>query len=692
MTDPNSLQAEPGSKSSTRQPPGTATSHARAAATGAAEALMPEGRAAPQREIRNQTPYRIAIGLREEPRRRILHVPPWGSRLLPEEECEKLDLESWESRSIISTRKVMVLPSLASLLASGLALGLLGVGFYAILVWGVWELLWEPPTSYWTYVPQIMLVVGLGGMLLQLHSAGRSKEVTRYLYRKFTFSVSAVFAVLVFLISFGLPLAALLSAEGCCVVPGGATGPMEVFEWLRLQFETDAPRATGRALQLGFIGSVAVMPGFLYFLFDRRKLSSLRERFFRSVVLLDPEIRTLEDAESVYGARADEMLGRPDEAGVTHPHFTRLLIILLATFVITLGWITALDFVAPDTLAVGPDTPGVAPPETSARQLHEYLTPRASPVVFAFLGAYVFAVGMIFRRYVRSDLKPEAYAHVVARIFVAVVVGWVSAVFPFLGPEEGAAPSGVLLTTAFVIGFFPETWITYLREWAQSRASIEVSSVSDPYPLDLLDGVNLYHRARLMDEGVDNIENLAHADIVDLMLHTRIPLETLLDWVDQSILILHALPRGAADTAVGATSLDILRDHGIRNATDLVRAWELAEARNDTAALRSLLGRTENGPWRIRVILDAISDDPWMPQLRRFRRQDPPTRVFSWELLRFWDLGEGVFLNALKRAESVEQAEIETMVPMLMKAPAPAAEQALAVQTSAPVRTPAPDN
>src|SRR5690606_27185542 len=58
MTDPNSLQAEPGSKSSTRQPPGTATSHAR----GAAEALMPEGRAAPQREIRNQTPYRIAIG------------------------------------------------------------------------------------------------------------------------------------------------------------------------------------------------------------------------------------------------------------------------------------------------------------------------------------------------------------------------------------------------------------------------------------------------------------------------------------------------------------------------------------------------------------------------------------------------------------------------------------------------------
>src|SRR5690606_23591293 len=107
------------------------------------------------------------------------------------------------------------------------------------------------------------------------------------------------------------------------------------------------------------------------------------------------------------------------------------------------------------------------------------------------------------------------------------------------------------------------------------------------------------------DEGVDNIENLAHADIVDLMLHTRIPLETLLDWVDQSILILHALPRGAADTAVGATSLDILRDHGIRNATGLVRAWELAEARNDTAALRSLLGRTENGPWRIRVILDA---------------------------------------------------------------------------------------
>ena len=89
----------------------TRADRARAAASGAAEALMPDRPPAPQREVRNQTPYRIALGLKEEPRRRVLHLAPWGSRTLTEEEYQRLDIESWESRSIVATRPVPELVS-----------------------------------------------------------------------------------------------------------------------------------------------------------------------------------------------------------------------------------------------------------------------------------------------------------------------------------------------------------------------------------------------------------------------------------------------------------------------------------------------------------------------------------------------------------------------------------------------------
>ncbi len=40
---------------------------------------------------------------------------------------------------------------------------------------------------------------------------------------------------------------------------------------------------------------------------------------------------------------------------------------------------------------------------------------------------------------------------------------------------------------------------------------------------------------------MNNVEALAHHDVVDLMLATRIPVPRLVDWVDQAILYLHTV-------------------------------------------------------------------------------------------------------------------------------------------------------
>ena len=60
----------------------------------------------------------------------------------------------------------------------------------------------------------------------------------------------------------------------------------------------------------------------------------------------------------------------------------------------------------------------------------------------------------------------------------------------------------------------------------------------EPAPLTELEGIDLYDRTRLAEEGINNIEALAHADIVDLMSSTRISAAELVDWTDQAILYL----------------------------------------------------------------------------------------------------------------------------------------------------------
>ena len=62
--------------------------------------------------------------------------------------------------------------------------------------------------------------------------------------------------------------------------------------------------------------------------------------------------------------------------------------------------------------------------------------------------------------------------------------------------------------------------------------------LDEPAPLTELEGIDLYDRTRLAEEGINNIEALAHADLVDLMSSTRISAAELVDWTDQAILYL----------------------------------------------------------------------------------------------------------------------------------------------------------
>jgi len=121
-----------------------------------------------------------------------------------------------------------------------------------------------------------------------------------------------------------------------------------------------------------------------------------------------------------------------------------------------------------------------------------------------------------------------------------------------------------------------------------------VPPVTSDYPLDQLDGFNLWYEARLLEEGVEDMQNLTTMNLVDVILHTRVPVGRLVDWTDQAFLLIHleqadrgqldrlrrtgpcvadASPGAGPGAESGAQARIKLRRVGIRTATDLLKAF-----------------------------------------------------------------------------------------------------------------------
>ena len=348
----------------------------------------------------------------------------------------------------------------------------------------------------------------------------------------------------------------------------------------------------GRVMQVFFVATASILPALLYFLFDREHLNTLRKRFYRQIMRFDPTVRTRSDVIAKYGSQMNEAYGR-DSSGKILPG--RRSPLLLATLAISLGWTFTL--LHGDVFVI------------HERGIASLFEPRQTAVSYGFMGAYFYGINAILRGYVRRDLRPKTYSTLTVRIFIVVVLAWVL---------EVIWQNSTLYVIAFLTGIVPETALLLIRESVRKSVPSKVSLIEEePDPLTKLEGIDLYDRARLFDEGVTNVENLAHHDVVELMLQTRIPVPRLVDWLDQAILYLHAGPRAA-------NRLPALRRYGIRTATDLDETFRRAAVRGNLQSVEDMLGRVPNGgPGRLRVIHDALDDQEWIVNVRQWRKLDP---------------------------------------------------------------------
>ena len=142
--------------------------------------------------------------------------------------------------------------------------------------------------------------------------------------------------------------------------------------------------------------------------------------------------------------------------------------------------------------------------------------------------------------------------------------------------------------------------------------------------------MDLYDRARLLDEGISNVQALSHHDLVDLLLETRVPAGRLVDWMDQSVLYLHCA-RHSCDrepaNANGAQPPNLLaRLHlvGIRTATDFEVAMK--ESKYNLLAHSSNGAATFEAPV-LELLLTSLRDDEWLQYIKHWRVDEPVRNI-----------------------------------------------------------------
>jgi len=222
--------------------------------------------------------------------------------------------------------------------------------------------------------------------------------------------------------------------------------------------------------------------------------------------------------------------------------------VMLSTVLIALGWLITLP-------------PGEAGPD-GINTWVQALQLNSTPVKFAFLGAYFFSLQMLFRRYVLKDLGGSAYVAVSIRIILAVIGIWVF--MAVSGLENNS-----LLVAGFVFGVFPRVVWQIIGSMFKKIAGFVLPSMVSQLPVSDLDGLTVWHEARLEEEDIENIPNMATADLVELLLNTRLPPERIIDWADQAILYTQLGPQEQNKGEPNARQK--LRIHGIRTATSLLR-------------------------------------------------------------------------------------------------------------------------
>jgi hypothetical protein len=207
-------------------------------------------------------------------------------------------------------------------------------------------------------------------------------------------------------------------------------------------------------------------------------------------------------------------------------------------------------------------------------------------VGMAFLGAYLWGLQYVLRRYLLNDLRPSVYYGLSLRLILAASTALVlyNAYAALAGVDTSGGVSGGTMTSniwpalAFLIGTFPQRGLRWLTDRLPMLAP-ETEAVRRA-PLEMVEGIETHDSLRLEELGIDTCYDLATADFVPLILKTPYSARQLIDWILQAKLCVYF-----------GDAVKNLRQQGFRTVVDLAHLTpkEIEALAAETALTKSAL-------------------------------------------------------------------------------------------------------
>ncbi len=203
-------------------------------------------------------------------------------------------------------------------------------------------------------------------------------------------------------------------------------------------------------------------------------------------------------------------------------------------------------------------------------------------IIFCGLGAYVAVMYYMAARMYANALSSRFITVSAVRSASALALGWA---FVAIGVTQLMQSKGTNLGILFLAGLFHNWAINYLRSKAMNWFGAPHNAYQE-LPIGILEGVDDTTADLLSEYGIATVQHVATTDAGDLAERTLLPLDRVVDWIDQAVLI-----------AEVKEAITPLRTLGQRCATTLARLYVAASAGDaaakkllESAAERSALG------------------------------------------------------------------------------------------------------
>jgi hypothetical protein len=230
---------------------------------------------------------------------------------------------------------------------------------------------------------------------------------------------------------------------------------------------------------------------------------------------------------------------------------------------------------------------------TTSRLFPGNVLAQARLLLYTFLGVFLFNAGTLIRRVYLIDLNGQVFWAAIYRLLLSMGLAITLLPFGFSAHVE---------VVFFAIGFLANVFLDWVLEMAMQIGGINQPK-RDDFSLRMVRGINIWKDYRLEEEGIENAQNLATADVIELAVKTHYSLRTLIDWIDQAMVI----------TRFGLKTKD-LEAAGL-NVSAIELAWLAPEATGSTALAQAIATAGKMDVELIKAQLNSLYEDAFVREL-----------------------------------------------------------------------------